>query len=82
MPILVKIYEHFSNTSYFTTNKKYLVLCCYNVNIFYLQTIEHLNTNIYLEHLDLSENSISHITDLSFLKHLKVIKTIVYCTGN
>uniref|UniRef100_A0A6P7G1V5 Centrosomal protein of 97 kDa n=1 Tax=Diabrotica virgifera virgifera TaxID=50390 RepID=A0A6P7G1V5_DIAVI len=35
------------------------------------KTIEHLHTNVNLEHLDLSENSITHITDLSFLKNLK-----------
>ncbi|CAG2055232.1 unnamed protein product, partial [Timema podura] len=34
-------------------------------------TIEHLNTNLNLEHLDLSENSISHISDLSYLKNIK-----------
>lgn len=37
-----------------------------------LQTIEHLNNNINLEHLDLSENNITHISDLSYLKSLKV----------
>nr|CAD7571839.1 unnamed protein product [Timema californicum] len=35
------------------------------------KTIEHLNTNLNLEHLDLSENSISHISDLSYLKNIK-----------
>lgn len=36
------------------------------------QTIEHLHTNTLLEHLDLSENSISHISNLSLLTKLKV----------
>lgn len=37
-----------------------------------LQSIEHLHTNTKLEHLDLSENSISHIADISYLRNLKV----------
>ncbi|CAH1991339.1 unnamed protein product [Acanthoscelides obtectus] len=35
------------------------------------KTIEHLNTNTKLEYLDLSENSISYVSDLSYLKNLK-----------
>lgn len=37
-----------------------------------IKTIEHLHTNTKLEYLNLSENSIGIITDLSFLKCLKV----------
>lgn len=36
------------------------------------QSIEHLHSNTKLEHLDLSENSISHISDISYLRNLKV----------
>jgi len=44
----------------------------------YLQTIEHLNTNINLEHLDLSENRIVHVSDISHLKLLKV-RLMMHC---
>lgn len=37
-----------------------------------IKTIEHLNTNLKLEYLNLGENSISIISDISFLKQLKV----------
>lgn len=37
-----------------------------------IKTIEHLNTNYRLEVLNLSENSIGIITDMSYLKNLKV----------
>lgn len=37
-----------------------------------IKTIEHLNTNIKLEFLNLAENSIGSISDISFLKSLKV----------
>lgn len=37
-----------------------------------IKTIEHLNTNTKLEYLNLSENSIGIISDVSFLKSLKV----------
>ena len=34
--------------------------------------IENLNQNVHLEHLDLSDNVIPNVTDMSFLKNLKV----------
>lgn len=37
-----------------------------------IKTIEHLHTNTKLEYLNLNDNSIGLITDLSFLKCLKV----------
>lgn len=37
-----------------------------------IKTIEHLNTNLKLEFLNLGENSIGIISDISFLKQLKV----------
>lgn len=37
-----------------------------------IKTIEHLNTNAKLEYLNLSENNIAAISDISFLKNLKV----------
>ena len=37
-----------------------------------IKAIEHLNTNIKLEYLNLSENSIGIISDISYLKCLKV----------
>lgn len=37
-----------------------------------IKSIEHLNTNVKLEMLNLSENSIGIISDISFLKCLKV----------
>lgn len=37
-----------------------------------IKTIEHLNTNLKLEYLNLAENSIGSISDISFLKNLKV----------
>lgn len=37
-----------------------------------IKTIEHLNTNLKLEYLNLGENSIGIISDISFLKQLKV----------
>lgn len=37
-----------------------------------IKTIEHLNTNLKLEVLNLGENSIGQISDISFLKQLKV----------
>lgn len=40
-----------------------------------IKTIEHLNANLKLEILNLSENSIGNITDISFLKNLKVSRT-------
>lgn len=43
-----------------------------------IKTIEHLNTNLKLEYLNLGENSISIISDISFLKQLKV-SSIIYC---
>ena len=41
-----------------------------------IKVIEHLNQNVHLEHLDLSGNFIQHITDLSYLKNLKVKKIV------
>lgn len=38
-----------------------------------IKSIEHLNHNMHLEHLDLSNNQISFIADISYLKNLKVI---------
>ena len=38
-----------------------------------IKNIENLNQNVHLEHVDLSGNSISTITDLSFLKNLKTL---------
>lgn len=49
------------------------------IDLFIFQTIEHLNTNVNLESLDLSENNITHITDLSHLKNLKVILHFKMC---
>jgi centrosomal protein CEP97 len=37
-----------------------------------IKTIEHLNTNLKLEVLNLGENSIGNVSDISFLKQLKV----------
>lgn len=37
-----------------------------------IKAIEHLNTNIKLEYLNLSENSVGNISDISYLKCLKV----------
>lgn len=37
-----------------------------------IKSIEHFNTNLKLEYLNLAENSIGIISDISFLKHLKV----------
>lgn len=37
-----------------------------------IKTIEHLNNNLKLEYLNLAENSITSISDVSFLKNLKV----------
>lgn len=37
-----------------------------------IKSIEHLNTNLKLEFINLSENSIGIISDISFLKCLKV----------
>lgn len=37
-----------------------------------IKTIEHLNTNLKLEYLNIGENSIGIVSDISFLKHLKV----------
>ena len=38
-----------------------------------IKSIEPLLTqNVHLEHLDLSDNRISHVSDLSYLKNLKV----------
>lgn len=39
-----------------------------------IKSIEHLNHNMHLEHLDLSNNQISFIADISYLKSLKVSK--------
>lgn len=41
-----------------------------------IKTIEHLNTNIKLEYLNISDNSIGNISDISFLKCLKVRELI------
>ena len=38
-----------------------------------IKTIENLNQNVHLEHLDLSGNGISATADLSFLKNLKTL---------
>lgn len=43
-----------------------------------IKTIEHLNSNYQLEYLNLGGNSIGSITDISFLKNLRVIKKHVY----
>lgn len=37
-----------------------------------IKTIEHLNSNYQLEHLNLAGNCIGSISDISFLKNLKV----------
>lgn len=37
-----------------------------------IKTIEHLHTNTKLEYINLNDNNIGIITDLSFLKCLKV----------
>lgn len=52
-----------------------------------IKSIEHLNTNLKLEFLNLGENSIGIISDISFLKCLKVSKNQIqdrhnhYCGG-
>lgn len=49
---------------------------------FFFQSVEHLHTNTKLEHLDLSENSISHLSDISYLRCLKVsfcFSSIAFC---
>ena len=38
-----------------------------------IKTLENLNQNVHLEHLDLSGNSITRTADLSFLKNLKTL---------
>ena len=38
-----------------------------------IKTIENLQQNVHLEHLDLCGNSITNISDLSFLKNLKTV---------
>ena len=38
-----------------------------------IKTIENLNQNVHLEHLDLSGNGITTTADLSFLKNLKTL---------
>ena len=38
-----------------------------------IKTIENLNQNVHLEHLDLSGNEITTTADLSFLKNLKTL---------
>ena len=46
-----------------------------------LKGIENLNQNIHLEHLDLADNVIQQITDISYLKNLKVSsKNAFKCT--
>lgn len=45
-----------------------------------IKTIEHLNTNLKLEYLNLSENSIGNISDISYLKSLKV-RQITFITS-
>lgn len=47
-----------------------------------IKTIEHLHTNTKLEYLNLAENSIGIITDLSFLKCLKVRQQIFFPFSN
>ena len=37
-----------------------------------IKTIQQLNQCVHLEHLDLSGNFIQHLTDVSYLKNLKV----------
>lgn len=37
-----------------------------------IKGIEQLNQNVHLEHLDLSDNAIPSITDISYLRNLKV----------
>lgn len=54
----------------------YIIVAGYSILLLHdngmLQSIEHLHTNTKLAHLDLSENSISHISDISYLRSLKV----------
>ena len=38
-----------------------------------IKTIENLHQNVHLEHLDLSGNGLTAISDLSFLKNLKTL---------
>ena len=40
-----------------------------------------LTQNVHLEHLDLSDNRISHLSDLSYLKNLKVRHTYLLVIG-
>ena len=37
-----------------------------------IKTIQQLNQCVHLEHLDLSGNFIQHLSDVSYLKNLKV----------
>ena len=37
-----------------------------------LKGVENLNQNIHLEHLDLADNAIQQLSDISYLKNLKV----------
>lgn len=49
-----------------------------------IKTIEHLNTNLKLEFLNLGENSIGIVSDISFLKQLKVrsaVPSFIYCSA-
>jgi len=43
-----------------------------------IKTIEHLNTNVNLECLNLADNSIGSISDMSYLRNLKEL----YLHGN
>lgn len=45
-----------------------------------IKTIEHLNSNYQLEHLNLAGNCIGSISDISFLKNLKVRLPANYVT--
>ena len=38
-----------------------------------IKSIENLNQNVHLDHLDLSGNGLTNISDLSFLKNLKTL---------
>ncbi len=42
-----------------------------------IKGIEQLNQNVRLEHLDLSDNAIPAVTDISYLKNLKVRTTLL-----
>lgn len=44
-----------------------------------IKTIEHLNNNTKLEILNLGENNLGIISDISFLKQLKVSGSFIMC---